>query len=123
MGFVLLFVSVELLDWVLQLGRLQPVGYWTVLGGLGLAAASNAKHLPKLKGDLDGVEPKGSLTDVSDQSIAQSNVSQVSPPKASSSEPQLEPEPSTGAIAHKSSAERIDRSEDSISFRVRWPWR
>ena len=112
---MLLFVSVELLDWGLQLGSLQPVGYWTVLGGLGLAAASNAKHLPK----LSGTETKGDLTGVQGKSVAQSNGSQ---PKASpliSEQSKAE----TAETVTKSSGEGVDRSDDSISFRVRWPWR
>ncbi|PZO20068.1 MAG: hypothetical protein DCF25_07300 [Leptolyngbya foveolarum] len=106
-GFVLLFVSVELLDWVLQMGSSQPVGYWTVLGGLGLAAASNAKRLPKLSGS----ETKSDLTDASGKSVSQ--------PKASP----LAPEQSNAKTVNKSSKQAVDRSDDSISFRVRLPWR
>lgn len=110
MGFVLLFVSVELLDWMLQLGSSQPVGYWTVLGGLGLAAASNAKHLPK----LDEAETKRDLTDVPSKSVAQpkTSPSMAAPSNAETVKQNLE-----------KSVEGIDRSDDSISFRVRWPWR
>ncbi len=111
MGFVLLFVGVELLDWVLQLGNSQPVGYWTVLGGLGLAAASNARHLPK----LSKFEAKGNLADEQGTSTEPPIVSQ---PKADPPEPK----PSNAETANKRSGKGIDR-DDSISFRVRLPWR
>lgn len=93
-GFVLLFVSVELLEWVAQLGSSQPGSYWVVLGGLGLAAASNAKHLPKLG--------------------------------KSASQEKLESSDVPGSVQTNSVDEvekSVDRSGDSISFRVRSPWR
>ena len=87
-GFVLLFVGVELFEWVAQLDISQAGGYWVVLGGLGLAAASNAKHLP----GLSGGQTKQMET---------------------SEEPAMREKKEKG----------VDRSDDSISFRVRSPWR
>ena len=89
-GFVVLFVGVELLAWVARLGS---VGYWTMLGGLGLAAASNAKHLPRLN-DAKGEADLGSGA------------------------PTL-----SGSAVDEVPKQGVDRSDDSISFRVRLPWR
>ena len=100
-GFVLLFVGVELFEWVAQLEFSQAGGYWIVLGGLGLAAISNAKYLPRLSGDQQTEStqrPKAPLV---------------------SQEPSTSQESSVGEAPEKG----IDRSEDSISFRVRSPWR
>lgn len=44
--FVLLFTGAELFEWFSQLESWQASGIWLVLGGMGLAAASNAAHLP-----------------------------------------------------------------------------
>ena len=87
-GFVLLFVGVELFEWVAQLEIAQDGGYWVVLGGLGLAAASNAKHLPGLSGK---------------------QTKQIETPE----------EPVVSEKLEKG----VDRSDDSISFRGRSPWR
>ena len=116
-GFGLLFVSVELLDWALQIGSSQPVGYWTVLGGLGLAAASNARHLPKRQ------EAKSNLGNAPEESVDSLNTLQTraNPPKAGQSDAK-----SLDRTLDKSlntSSKGTDRSDDSISFRVRLPWR
>ena len=44
-AFVVLFVAVELFQWVAALGSWQPTGMWLLLGGMGLAAASNDGRL------------------------------------------------------------------------------
>ena len=46
-AFVVLFVAIELLDWIGQMGSVQPSGIWLLLGGMGLAVLSNAAHWPK----------------------------------------------------------------------------
>lgn len=97
--FVLLFAGVELLEWIFKLGSAQASGYWTLLGGLGLAAASNAKHLPKLNLKLGDTQ-----TDTEVAASVEREDARLDRPET---------------IADKG----IDRSEDSISFRVRLPWR
>lgn len=47
--FGLLFVGAELVQWFAELGSRQPAGAVLMLGGMGLAAVSNAAHLPKVK--------------------------------------------------------------------------
>ena len=101
--FGLLFIGAELFQWFVELGGGKPSGVWLVLGGMGLAAASNAAHLPKLTGSK--VNDATALDEVSDR-LAQTQ------PKEHPKEPIKDP-PS----AARQSA------EDSISFRVRLPWR
>ncbi len=47
--FGVLFVGAELFQWVVQLDTWHFSGAWLILGGMGLAAASNAAHLPYLR--------------------------------------------------------------------------
>lgn len=91
---VLLFLGAELFGWMAELGDVQPSGAWLILGGIGLAAASNAAHLPKLGGgnrDEDTAE---------------------SPTEKEAQKPSTQPL----SVAEQS-------AEDSISFKVRLPWR
>ena len=103
-GFVLLFVGVETLDWLFQLGGSD--GYWVMLGGLGLAAASNAKHLPKLgetRADAGQIDAESFEVGQSKRN-AEKTVNK--------------------STANKTTTDKnTERSEDSISFRVRLPWR
>ena len=48
--FGLLFIGAELWQWLAELGSQQPAGAVLILGGMGLAAVSNAAHLPKVRG-------------------------------------------------------------------------
>jgi hypothetical protein len=90
----LLFLGAELWGWLAELGSGQPSGAWLILGGMGLAAASNAAHLPKLGGgNWDG-------------DTAQS------PTEKEEQKPSTQPL----SVAEQS-------AEDSISFKVRLPWR
>lgn len=63
-AFVVMFVGMELLDWVAQLGSWQPGGMWMILGGMGLAAASN---LDKLSA---GSKAEGPITAKPEQKVA-----------------------------------------------------
>lgn len=101
-GFVLLFVGVELFEWFTQLGSVQASGMGLMLGGMGLAAASNAGRWQK------SVSGKGESTD--QQAL------KIETPEIQTSEIQT-PEIQTPE------EEAVDRSQDSISFKVRWPWR
>ena len=109
-GFVLLFIGVETLEWLFRLGGSD--GYWVMLGGLGLAAASNAKHLPKL-GDTQA------NADLSDSKQV-ADFQQVSAKTSNLEQPQRNAE---NAANQRTEDKNIDRSEDSISFRIRLPWR
>ena len=100
--FFLLFVAAELFAWVAQIGSVQPHGVWLILGGMGLAAASNAAHLPKLSSSRET------------KAIAKSP-----PIESQVEEPQSNPIPQPNVPA--SVAEQSQ--EDSISFKVRLPWR
>lgn len=51
--FFLLFVCAELFEWIARLGSVQLHGVWLILGGMCLAVASNASHLPRLSGSPD----------------------------------------------------------------------
>ena len=97
--FGLLFIGSELFQWFAELGGGQLSGVWLVLGGLGLAAASNAAHLPKLTGTTTS-------------NLVANEASDRNPTKS-----QVEaPLPKPPSVAQQS-------TEDSISFKVRLPWR
>ncbi len=99
-AFVLLFVAVELFDWVTQLGSLHDSGIWLLLGGMGLAALSNAKHLSTAP-DVDKVQESVEQTDK-----ALSDADSAVPEMAVSKQQKVE------SLAEKS-------AQDSISFKVR----
>ena len=96
--FGILFVGAELFQWVMQLDSWHFSGAWLVLGGMGLAVASNRTHLPHLS-TSDVSEPESAPTPGSGEPgrvIAQDSVEQTS-----------------------TSAHRAEQA--SISFRVRSP--
>ncbi len=96
MCFGLLFVGAELFQWAMQLRIGQFSGGWLILGGMGLAVASNAAHLPQ-------------------RSAIQSEPTST-PPKAAA--------PASKADDSDSAKRPATRSEeDSISFEVRSPHR
>jgi hypothetical protein len=110
--FVLLFVGAELFDWATQLEVAPLSGMGLVLGGLGLAAASNAAHLPQLKPSSDALETP--------------QVSAFSEQPASTPAGRTSGKPSdSGASSSSSESPSIaeQSAEDSISFKVRLPWR
>ncbi len=96
-GFVLLFVGVELFEWFTQLGSVQASGMGLILGGMGLAAISNAGRWQK---PVSGEE----------KSTNQQALNIETPTLQT---------PEIKAPAR----EAVDRSQDSISFKVRWPGR
>lgn len=103
--FGLLFVGAELLQWFAELGSRQPSGAVLILGGMGLAAVSNAAHLPKMKGAEEALSGNlsGNLsgaTAAADCAVGQSEQSDTDP-ALSDTQP--------------------DRR--SISFKVRFPFR
>jgi hypothetical protein len=105
--FVLLFLGAELFQWFAALEVGQPSGAWLILGGMGLAAASNAAHLPKLRMRQQ------------EDAMAQPSKGIAAPAEPNQQPTQKEdPQPSTKPL---SVAEQS--AEDSISFKVRLPWR
>ncbi|MEM9092859.1 MAG: hypothetical protein AAGC93_29545 [Cyanobacteria bacterium P01_F01_bin.53] len=113
--FVLLFAGAELFQWVAQLGELS--GAWLVLGGMGLAAASNAKHLPMM-----GKHKAVPLKSKTEQVVQSQTASNESVTVADSLQTQPSPsttETSSGPLQETSSSLS---DQDSISFKVRLPW-
>ena len=101
--FGLLFIGAELFQWFVELGGGKLSDLWLILGGMGLAAASNAAHLPKLTGST--------VSDATAPDKASDRLAQTQPkghPK--------EPIKGLPSVAQQS-------VEDSISFKVRLPWR
>lgn len=98
-SFVLMFAAVELFQWAKQLGGFHPTGLGLIVCGLGLAAVSNVGHI------AGGAEPA---------ELAEGEPSE--PPAAQTTKEE-------SASPSSSSAEPTDRSQDSISFKVRSPWR
>ena len=121
--FLLLFVGAELVEWVSHLGMANSelvssangVSAWLlILGGMGLAAASNASHLPNLS--------RTSHTAVNDTEEEGNTEKTVSAE-----------EDATAKLQHSTSAANVNAPElksmaeqsreDSISFKIRLPWR
>ena len=96
--FGILFVGAELFQWVIQLDSWHFSGAWLVLGGMGLAVASNRTHLPHLGG---------------------SNVREFESAPAPDSGEAGQAAAQDGAEQTATSARRAKQS--SISFRVRSP--
>lgn len=111
--FVLLFAGAELLQWVTQVGQGQISVAWLILGGMGLAAASNASHLPGLGGDGAGAELGERGKGEKGKGEKQANADELTERVA------------TKRVAREQERVKLktDRSEDSISFKVRLPWR
>ncbi len=98
--FGLLFVGAELFQWFAERGDGPLSGVWLILGGLGLAAASNAAHLPKLIGTTASDATASDETDQDDPARTQIE-----------------------ERTQKSLSVAEQSAEDSISFKVRLPWR
>ncbi len=106
-GFVVLFVGVELFEWFAQLGSVQASGMGLILGGMGLAAASNAGRWQK------PISGKGESNKQPDLKAATPEIKPIEIKSPKINLPEIKsPEPAV-----------VDRSQDSISFKVRWPWR
>ncbi len=105
--FFLLFVAAELFEWAAQIGSIQPHGAWLILGGMGLAAASNAAHLPNLSrsGETEAI--------AENQPIENRHIEN----QADEPQKELVTQPSKPVSVAEQS------QEDSISFKVRLPWR
>jgi hypothetical protein len=100
--FGLLFVGAELFQWVMQISW-QFSGSGLILGGMGLALASNATHLPRIRttsADLSQVS--------SEKAVDQGGVDQA-----------------IASLPHRNLEQTAQSptDEDSISFKVRFPWR
>ena len=101
-SFVLVFAAVELFQWVKQVGGFHPTGLGLILCGLGLAAISNAGRIAAgSTGSAELVEGE-----LAEGEALQAVDLQAVEPSASATE-----------------SAPIDRSQDSISFKVRSPWR
>lgn len=98
-AFVILFVAVELFDWIMQVGSWQASGVWLVLGGMGLAAVSN-------------------WDSGSSQRIGKGEVGIKEAQKPTENDMQTLDEGKGEAIGQDGS-DALDRSDDSISFKVR----
>ncbi|MGB7250394.1 MAG: hypothetical protein WBC73_15760 [Phormidesmis sp.] len=104
--FILLFVGAELFEWMVQLSRAQPTGVWLILGGMALAAASNAAHLPK--------------ADTADRPLSAASSIEPVAPIGSDVSGQSANQMANQSTEGQSVTERS--AQDSISFKVRWPW-
>jgi hypothetical protein len=93
-AFVVLFAIAELFNWIAQVGSWQASGIWLVLGGMGLAAVSNGGFNAVQQREGEKVESE-SVEKVTQEQKTKQN--KLKPSKAKS----------------------LDRSEDSISFKVR----
>ncbi|MGI8934530.1 MAG: hypothetical protein ACR2FS_10700 [Phormidesmis sp.] len=101
--FGLLFMGAELWQWLAELGSKQPSGAVLILGGIGLAAVSNAAHLPKLKGAEDD---------------SASHLSSTIPAADASADQPTARQPKPDPALNEAQSER-----GSISFKVRFPFR
>ncbi|MEL6556310.1 MAG: hypothetical protein AAFQ63_23075 [Cyanobacteria bacterium J06621_11] len=114
-AFVLLFAIIELFEWFAQLGSWQPTGMWLILGGMGLAALSNASQLSATNSAASN-SIKGDSTIETQQSNAQPVAKQQ---KATPSKQAVAPQISE-TKSQKVAASLTDESDkDSISFKVR----
>jgi len=98
---MMLFAIAELLKWLAGLGSWQPTGGWLILGGMGLAALSNAAHLSKIlvakpatEDAIEGTEP------ASQQAVS-------------------EPQKATGSHQPVAQVSAVPTDSDSISFKIR----
>lgn len=107
MCFGVLFIGAELFQWFAELGGGKLSGVWLILGGMGLAAASNAAHLPKLTAKL----------------ISSTTSNATTPDKASDHLAQSQPKEHLKETIPEPPSVAQQSAEDSISFKVRLPWR
>ena len=109
--FGLLFIGAELWQWLAELGSQQPSGAVLILGGMGLAAVSNAAHLPKLKGaEDDAASHLSSAGSAANASANQPTVKQA----AKQTVKQADADPAMN---------KAQSEQGSISFKVRFPFR
>ena len=150
--FLLLFVGAELLEWVMHIAvmgdSVQASGSWLILGGMGLAAASNAKHLPKApqvsatpdkelashaheSGPSESGPSEAVIEDTAvDNLSAQAQAVQFQRAQQNGQENSLQSETSEGdadvldpdvSDDEDADGEEI-RKEDAILFEMRMPW-
>ncbi|MEL7349976.1 MAG: hypothetical protein AAF171_00495 [Cyanobacteria bacterium P01_A01_bin.116] len=122
--FVVLFAGAELFDWVMQASGGELSGAWWVLGGMGLAAASNAKHLTAIGADsAPSIEQS---TEQSDEHSSDEHSSERSAVKQPVASPPLQPldrnEISVKETTNSEATATTNSTEDTISFKVRLPW-
>lgn len=127
--FVVLFAGAELFDWVMQASGGELSGAWWVLGGMGLAAASNAKHLTAIGADsAPSIEQS---TEQSDEHSSDEHSSERSAVKQPVASPPLQPldrneisvkETTNSEATATTNSTEDTRAEDTISFKVRLPW-
>ena len=108
-AFVFLFAITELFNWLAQIGSWQMGGVWLVLAGMGLAAASNGGAA----GLLGHREDAGSKSKGLRKGEAESKKAKDKPIET------LSKEKEEVELKAKSADRSIDRSDDSISFKVR----
>lgn len=128
--FVVLFAGAELFDWVMQASGGELSGAWWVLGGMGLAAASNAKHLTAIGADsAPSIEQSTDQSDEHSSDEHSSERSAVKQPAVSSplqpidrNEIAVKETTDSETTATTKTAATTNRAEDTISFKVRLPW-
>ncbi len=104
--FVMLFAIAELFEWLAELGSWQPTGVWLILGGMGLAALSNAARLPKIS--------------VSETLATEAGAKGGGPAKQPSADAAQKATGSNQPVAQVSAASTdASINSDSISFKVR----
>lgn len=92
-AFIVLFAAVELLNWITQVSSWHASGVWLVLGGMGLAAVSNWKVEESAEDNAAETETVAKLSQQEENFLESINA--------------------------KAATSVVDRSEDTISFKVR----
>lgn len=120
--FLLLFVGAELLEWISHFGRVDASGTWLILGGMGLAAASNMAHLSERHPTNEKGSDRMSVIE-ENSSTAVKPAAEESVARSASVEAQSAGAQSTEAQSTEAQSIEAQSKEDSISFKVRLPWR
>ena len=133
--FLLLFIGAELIEWLSHLNFVSDFvgasGTWLILSGMGLAAASNATHLPKL-GQRETAKNEMMQKETMQQKQALEEIPLLASKSAGNTSTQNAfAENVMNENTHKKSAKQTARAKpslseqskaDSISFKVRFPW-
>ncbi len=98
-AFVMLFAAVELFDWIVQAGGWHASGVWLVLGGMGLAAVSNVGNRGIGESEVGNGKREIGLGEGDKKNL---DLNQAK-----------------GEEVKGTDVEGTDRSDDSISFKVR----
>lgn len=119
-AFVLLFAIIELFEWFAQLGSWQPTGMWLILGGMGLAALSNASQLSATHSAASNSITSNSIQDDSTTETQQSNAQPTAKQqKATPSKQAVAPQISETKSQKVATSLTDGSDKDSISFKVR----